>query len=89
MHPNRTTFSAWVATKGSHEGQPHGLPELCGVGVSPSGAATAVGVLDVFPERPWRLGFTAGYIQREKGEEVPSALSGYLDHPVGIQMLAN
>lgn len=37
---------------GGHEGQPHGLPELCVVEVSPSGAATAVGVLDVFLERP-------------------------------------
>lgn len=73
---------------GAMKAKPHGLPELCGLGVSPSGASAATVVLDVFPERRWKLGFTAGDIQREKGE-VPSALSGYLDDPVGIQMLAN
>lgn len=73
---------------GAMKAKPHRLQELCGSGVSSSGTSTAIGVLDVFPERRWGLGFTAGDIQREKGE-VPSALSGYLDDPVGIQMLAN
>ena len=87
--PRQNHFFCMGGPGESMKAKLHGLPELCGLGVSPSGVSIAIGVLDVFPERHWRLDFTAGDIQAEKGEEVPLALSSYLDDPVDIQMIAN